>query len=131
MISIKQSTIKGAGKGVFANRDLKKNTLLAEYKGEYLTLEDYEERDSGEYVWQILDDEDEIIGYVDGINIKHSNWTRYVNCPSTKKQENVKAIQKMYKMYYYTSKDIKKGEELFVWYGPEYGKKLTGRDHLL
>ena len=131
MITIKKSTIREAGKGAFANRDIKKHELLAEYKGVLLMPEAYNKKEkhckSLDYVWQIEDEDGEIICYVDG---EKGNWTRYVNCPCTKKQENVVPIQKYFKMYYYAHKNIKKHQELFVWYGSEYAEKLIGRREL-
>ena len=130
-IIIKQSTIQDAGYGTFALRDFRKNELLDEYKGKLLTIEQYNSKKSNlAYIWEIKDEDDDVIAYIDGGNKKFSNWTRYVNCPCTTKQENVSAVQKHYKMYYYALKNIKKGDELFVWYGPEYGEQLIGRETL-
>jgi hypothetical protein len=39
-------------------------------------------------------------------------------------------IQKGFKMFYYAKKDIPLGDELFVWYGPDYGEKLIGKRDL-
>ncbi len=131
IVTIQKSTIPQAGKGVFANRDIKKYECLAEYKGEFLTLEDYDKKDKKcknpiemDYIWQLEDEDGEIISYIDGWDKSKSNWTRYVNCPCKKRQENVIPIQKNLKMYYYANRNIKKGEELFIWYGAEYGEKL-------
>lgn len=130
-IEIKKSTVPEAGLGVFAKQDFQKHELLDEYKGIFLTPHEYKQKKSHlAYIWEILDENDNPVGYIDAGNKKTSNWTRFVNCPCTKKQENVIPIQKGTKMFYYAKKNIKKGEELFVWYGPEYGKQLIGRDEL-
>lgn len=126
-LEIKESTIEGAGKGVFAKRDIKKHECLGEYKGKLLSVKEFKRKPHHcDYVWELLDDEQDVIGYIDGGNKKYSNWTRYVNCPSTEKQNNVVPIQKQFKMYYYAKRDVSAGEELFVWYGSVYAKKLMG-----
>ena len=131
MIYVAPSTIEGAGMGVFALRDIKKNELLGEYKGKLLTQERFENKKIHlKYIWQLEDEDGDVIAYIDGANKKFSNWTRYVNCPCTQKQENVKPIQRYFKMFYYSSKNIKKDDELFIWYGPEYGEQLIGRKEL-
>lgn len=130
-LEIRDSTVKGAGKGVFTKKAIKKDTSLGEYKGKLLSIEAYKKKPHHcDYIWEIMDEDDNTIAYIDGGNKKYSNWTRYVNCPCTKKQNNIVPIQKRFKMFYYTNRDIEKGEELFVWYGPSYGKKLTGKDTL-
>lgn len=131
MIAIANSTIEEAGKGVFANRRIRKNEFLGEYKGVWLTPEEFEKKKSHkDYIWKIQDEDGDAIGYIDGGNKKYSNWLRYINCPCTAEQENVKAFQKRFSICYYASKEIKKGEELFVWYGEEYGEILTGKKSL-
>lgn len=130
-IEIRKSTIPNAGSGAFALTNFKKYELLGEYKGKLLTPYEYRKKKNHlSYIWEILDENDDTIAYIDGGNKKNSNWTRFVNCPCTKEQENVIPIQKGLKMYYYASRNIQKGDELFVWYGPEYGKQLIGRDEL-
>lgn len=125
MILIKKSTIKGAGKGAFAKKNFEKYELLDEYKGIFIKPKDY--KNDSWYVWELYYDDGDVLGYIDSQDKDYSNWTRYVNCPNSKKQENVMAVQKNRKIFYYACKKIKEGDELFVWYGPEYGKQLTGK----
>ena len=126
MMRVAKSTVKNAGKGVFATRDYKRNEFLGIYKGVTMTPKEFMRYNDAEYAWELLDEDDDVIAYVDARDPKRSNWTRFVNCPSKKSQENVKPVQKGFEMHYYAKRDIKKGEELFVWYGPEYAKQLLG-----
>lgn len=131
MIQVKRSIIKDAGKGVFATRNINKHECLGEYKGVLMSADQYNKcQPDHTYIWQLVTDKDEIVAYIDAKDIKKSNWTRYVNCPFKKSQDNVEPIQKYFKMYYYAKRNIKKGEELFVWYGPDYGEELTGKREL-
>jgi SET domain-containing protein len=150
LIEVKESTIKDAGLGVFALRDIQKNELLAEYIGKEISIEEYkrmkgetEEYDNlkylkkylhknyqppnVDYIWEILDEDDNPVCYIDSHNLKDANWTRYVNCNLDGKN-NVKPIQKQYQMFYYASEDIKKGEELFIDYGEEYMNYLKNKE---
>lgn len=130
-VVIKKSTIPQAGMGAYAKHDMEKFTVLGKYAGKRITAEEFDEKyetmDDSAYVWSLEDSNDEIIGYIDGKDPKQSNWLRYVNCPSKKRQENVKAIQQDYDIVYYTLRKIRAGEELFVYYGDEYYEVLTGK----
>lgn len=124
-IRIDKSTIPNAGMGVFANKTIKKGVLLGEYKGRFLTPAEYNKKKSHkDYIWEIPSNDGEIIGYVDGGNKKYSNWTRYVNSPSNQKRENVEMKIIDGRVFYFSCKNIKKGNELFIWYGEEYAKFL-------
>lgn len=124
-VRIDTSTIPNAGLGVFANKTIKKGVCLGEYKGKFLTPSEYEKKKNYKsYVWEILAENGEISGYVDGGNKKYSNWTRYVNSPSVQKKENVEMKIIHGRVFYFSCKNIKKGNELFIWYGEEYAKFL-------
>lgn len=130
-VLIKKSTIPNAGLGVFALKRFKKNELLAEYTGKMLSVQEYESQPiPSPYIWMLMDTADIPIGYIDALDRKYANWTRFVNCPRNLKEENVIAIQKMYKLFYYAKRDIKPNEELLVWYGPDYGEDLIGKKEL-
>ncbi len=49
---------------------------------------------------------------------------RYVNCARFNGEQNLMAFQYCRAIYYRTSRVIKTGEELLVWYGDEYGEEL-------
>jgi len=125
-VEISKSNIPGAGKGVFSTKKIKKGSFLSEYKGKWYTPKQFDKKTTdSEYVWEVLNSKLELIGYIDGKHRKYSNWTRYVNCPRNNKEWNVEAVNEDETINYYAKKDIKVGEELFVWYGEEYGKLLN------
>lgn len=130
MVRISKSTIPKAGKGAFATRDYKKNEYLGTYKGILIDPKTFNSLKDADYVWELLDEDNDAIAYIDARDERFSNWTRYVNCPCEKSQENVKVVQNLFDIEYYAKKNIKKGDELFVWYGSEYGKQLIGRKRL-
>ncbi|CAH0549348.1 unnamed protein product [Brassicogethes aeneus] len=81
--------------GVFAKEDLENNLQMGPYEG-----------------------------LVNGMDEKNSNWLRYVNCARHVNEQNIIAFQYRGKLYYRTFKNIKKGEELLVYYGTEFAKEL-------
>jgi hypothetical protein len=139
MYELKNSIIPGAGLGIFAKTDLPKNHILGNYKGTWLTPEQYMASPKELlYVWELYDykgnkrdngekyDPNRVIGYIDGGLIKNSNFLRYLNHPRNNAEENVKAKQEKNQIIYYTCRPVSKGEELMVSYGEEYGKTLLG-----
>ena len=50
---------------------------------------------------------------------------RFVNCPRNEEEQNLIALQQHGQIYYRAYKHIAPGQELLVWYGEEYGTKLS------
>ena len=48
--------------------------------------------------------------YIDGEDVKQSNWLRYVNCARTKQEQNCEAYQYRRCIYYKTLREITIGE---------------------
>ena len=49
---------------------------------------------------------------------------RYVNCSRNSAEQNLHAFQYKDKIYYWTSREIEKDEELLVYYGDVYAREL-------
>lgn len=128
-IEIRPSRIPGAGSGAFARVDLPAGKRLGEYTGRVLTAQQFDKAEDRRYVWEV-EGEDGEVRYLDGRPRRHGNWTRYVNCPRRRSEENVTAVQERGRMYYYAKRTIKSGEELLVWYGRAYGEWLLGKGSL-
>jgi hypothetical protein len=121
LIEMKPSTVPGAGTGVFAKNDIAAKVDLGFYRGEHLSLEEFQKKFSnvglGEYVLTLDDPTDTNKKfYVDGL--KKGNWTSRINSPKgTMNKANI--------VFYgdgrvISKRNIKAGEELFVGYGPKY-----------
>lgn len=80
-------------------------------------------------------EKNELHYYIDGFNVRKSNWMRYVNPAHTSKQQNLVACQIKQDIYFYTTKAIQPNTELLVWYCQEYARRLnyptTGEQMLL
>lgn len=134
-IKLAPSTIKGAGIGAYAMECIPKRSY-ALYRG----INKIEKDANFYYSWKIrpfdedtgcvIDDDedniDEYFCYVDGFDVEKSNWTRYANCGLKSKDNNLDSHQKFDKMYYYTTRNIKSGEELFIDYGEDYRENNLG-----
>ena len=113
-LEVKASSISGLG--VFALKDIEKGAMVGEYKGELLTLKQFEERyptDDSKYVLDIGD------GFLlDARNPDKSNFARYINSTrGTRKRSNVQFVNKGLIV---ALKKICINEELLASYGKKY-----------
>ncbi|XP_064122711.1 histone-lysine N-methyltransferase PRDM9-like isoform X2 [Macrobrachium nipponense] len=120
-LAICQSKVKGAGLGVWTNESLPAHLLFGPYEGHFLpSVEPGEESGYGWLVrWKSSSS-----ACIDAYDESVSNWMRFVNCSRNDSETNIGAFQYKGLIYYKTLKEIKRGTELMVWYGEEYGKEL-------
>lgn len=128
-LKIAPSQIPNAGMGVYAIDNIPKGA-----QGLYKGVKKSMTRGNVYYSWVIFE-YDTVTGeantkkglyLLDASNKNVSNWTRYVNCGMKKRDNNMDSIQKFDKIYYYTTKEVQKGKELFIDYGPGYRKSNLG-----
>lgn len=127
--SVKPSLIPSAGKGVFARQNIKKGTYLFPYRGRYINKEETDkilQQPKGAYLFNIKEcaytrDRHAIDGDLSTIATRINFAPSKINGHTTFLQ-NVE-----YRMFcqeplvrIYASRDIKKGEELYMGYGYGY-----------
>jgi SET domain-containing protein len=106
------STIPNGGTGLFAYRDIPKDKVIIEYKGEIISKRELDRRYPNEtdarYVLKLGKDK-----YIDASDTSKSNMARYANHKPKKSANaifttrgNIKSI-----------KPIKAGQEIFLYYG--------------
>jgi uncharacterized protein len=123
-VVIKKSTIKGAGKGIFAKHDIKKGITVAQYIGVMVPMYfvDLNFYDS-DYIFQSIN---ELLA-IDA-NDPLSCYGRYANDSLSQMKINVKFTKAMNEdgAKLIAIKDIKKGDEIFISYGYNYwsGERL-------
>lgn len=118
-ISIKKSTIPGAGLGAFAKCDLPKGIIIGEYLGK-IFKPDKEDPNSA-YKFEVLNStEDAVIKIIDGRYKKYSSWVRFVNTTPTENDANCFFTQIYKRIFLCTQENIPKGQEIFAWYGESY-----------
>lgn len=117
-ISIKESTIKGSGKGVFANCDIPAGTTIGEYLGKVYYGDDMDKA-SGDYLFNV-NRNGKSYKIIDGKPVKESSWVRYVNSPQSAGVANAFFYQYAERIFLKTSKVIPAGQEVFAYYGDTY-----------
>ena len=131
-IKIAESGIPKAGLGVYAREHIPAGMYLGTYEGEYSP--DVLYPDSA-YMWGIYDYDangktrfsDNMIGYIDAYDPYKSNWLRYVNGAKYPDLANVDSKQHYDTIEYWSNKNIRQGEELFIYYGDGYTKAYNLR----
>ncbi len=121
-LEVKTSQLPNSGKGLFTKKDIKKGTLIIEYKGEIIDWKEYEKR--------VERDED---GYLFFINKKRcidafntpQHKARYANDAAGIGRVKGLRNNSVYKIidnkcYIVATRNIKAGEEIFVSYTKEY-----------
>lgn len=121
---IKPSRIPGAGMGVYSVKFIPANTIVGEYKGKFLTDDEYWKLVNTDQ-WHYVMGLDECsykftngIKYIDG---RFGNFTTRINYAPTEYQ-NVR-FQKICEAPFVNviaTRDIEAGEEIYVDYGPNY-----------
>jgi SET domain-containing protein len=117
---VKRSTLKGAGKGLFTNKDILRGTKIVEYKGKVTT-------------WKEVDDHRGLNGYIYYVTRDHvidarttkEALARYANdakglLRTEGLSNNCTYIIEGLKVYIKAMRNIPAGSELFVGYGKEY-----------
>ena len=122
VLDVRASRIRGAGRGLFAAADLPAGTRLGEYTGRRTKSEP---RDPS-YTWRV--------------NIYHPNGTfshpeyvdalrtptcilRYANgarTPAQRRRINAEMYQHRGRVYYKTTKRVRRGTEIIIDYGDDY-----------
>lgn len=65
--------------------------------------------------------------FVDGYDVHHSNWMRYVNPARSLAEQNLVACQNGQEIFFYTIQPVEPKQELLVWYSPEFSQRLCGQ----
>ena len=146
-LECKKSSIPNAGLGIFTNIDIPKGIFLGDYVCE-IKKGKYPRNKSDPYCFGPSPSDKNT--YRTALDIKHSNWARNMNCSSSFENENVlcnallrskkryktrdgKIMNLCDKIFFWTKRDIKAGEELMYYYSHGYAIKhlnIRYRQHL-
>ncbi|KAJ7382259.1 Histone-lysine N-methyltransferase prdm9 [Desmophyllum pertusum] len=122
-LKISNSSIPGAGLGVFSTTGIPKGVRFGPYKGKKIGWQHITDETNTNYMWEIVKD-GKFSHFLDGRDESHSNWMRFVNCSRCEDEQNLVAYQFRGEIYYRTYKSVNPGKELLVWYGESYAKDL-------
>ncbi|HYO21776.1 MAG TPA: SET domain-containing protein-lysine N-methyltransferase [Flavisolibacter sp.] len=118
-LEIKESTIPGAGKGLFTKTAISKGTKIVEYKGTITTWNAVRRDATNAYIYYVKPN------YVIDARDHPKSLARYVNdakgLVKTKgRTNNAKFSKDGLRVFVVAIKDIEAGEEIFVEYGKGY-----------
>jgi hypothetical protein len=130
MVEVKQSLIKGAGRGVFATKDINEGERVCEYWGKYIDLKKTKFPSSDKLLQ--IDESTLFCGYEK--YKKPDKCGQFINDSSSIDNINVGSIRKYHHdnfanvdisieakgIYFNSIKNIKEGDELYFKYGINY-----------
>lgn len=109
--------------GVLADEYIPKGTRFGPLAGKIYREEEVPEDANKKYFWRIYNGQ-KFVHYIDGFNKKRSNWMQYVSPAGASAEQNIVACQYKTDIFFYTTKAVEPGQELFVWYCTEFAKRL-------
>ncbi|XP_068198182.1 PR domain zinc finger protein 1 isoform X2 [Antennarius striatus] len=110
--------------GVTSKELIPKGTRFGPVVGEIYTNEKLLEDADRKYFWRVFS-EGRLHHILDGLNEERSNWMRYVNPACNVEEQNLVACQNGLDVYFYTIKPLQPGQELLVWYYPEFARRCN------
>ncbi|MCH8277756.1 MAG: SET domain-containing protein-lysine N-methyltransferase [Proteobacteria bacterium] len=128
-LQIKPSIIPGAGRGVFACKDIAAKSVLGNYHGRHISnLRDVYELRDDQYVFATSSPDRHAL-WIDG-NVR-SNYLRFVNGAKTRAEQkcvNVETYQYGGDLRFRATRPIHAGEELILDYGAGYWQTYSNAD---
>nr|CAB3265138.1 histone-lysine N-methyltransferase PRDM9-like [Phallusia mammillata] len=121
-INIRQSGVFPDGKGAWCNRDLPADTTFQTYEGLIHSENDFDGSAKG-YLW-VMYEKGTFSHYIDGSDVRYSNWLRYIRLARKEEEHNVSVVQHINQLDFQLCKPVKKGDELLAWYGKRYAEHL-------
>ncbi len=121
LLRVAKSSVEGAGKGVFAKRDLPAGTRVAEYTGVVCRDADYALEDEGDYVVLFSIGKGRVIDPRKGGG-SVARWMNHSCDP------NCEATQDGDRIFIETVKPVPAGGELFYNYDVRLGRRANAED---
>ncbi|XP_028253966.1 PR domain zinc finger protein 1-like [Parambassis ranga] len=110
--------------GVISKELIPKGTRFGPLVGENYTNDNVPKDANRKYFWRVFLN-GELHHILDGLNEDQSNWMRYVNPACTAEDQNLVACQSGLDIFFYTIKPLQPGQELLVWYCPEFAQRCN------
>lgn len=128
LLVFSQSNIPSAGKGVFTELPIKKDSFLGSYRGKTHTPKEYNRlvkrgKTLPGYGFDVNSGKRSLV--IDASDLSTANWTRFMNCSRNFNEENIYFQDENGKINFYALRDIEPGEELLFYYGEAYADSLN------
>nr|XP_015802880.2 PR domain zinc finger protein 1 isoform X1 [Nothobranchius furzeri] len=121
-LALKRSNNSTEVLGVTSKELIPKGTRFGPFVGESYTNETLPKNADRRYFWRVFFD-GQLHHILDGLNEEKSNWMRFVNPARSVEEQNLVACQSGLDVYFYTIKPLHPGQELLVWYCPEFAQR--------
>ncbi|MDQ6813054.1 MAG: SET domain-containing protein-lysine N-methyltransferase [Bacteroidota bacterium] len=118
-LEIKESTIPGAGMGLFAKQFIQKGTRIVEYTGRIRTWKEVEYEDNNYYIFFVTED------LVIDASRSRKSLARFINDARGLQKvkglnNNAQFVVDGFRVFVEAIKNIPAGTEIFLSYGKEY-----------
>lgn len=112
--------------GVFSKEYIPQGTRFGPLQGVVYTKENVPLHTNRKYFWRIYSG-GQLQHFIDGYDVRLSNWMRYVNPARSLAEQNLVACQNGPDIFFYTLRPLEPKQELLVWYSPEFSQRLCGQ----
>ncbi|XP_071957120.1 PR domain zinc finger protein 1-like [Antedon mediterranea] len=110
--------------GVFSKDYIPMGTRFGPLTGQIYRPEEVPNDAEIAYFWRVYNGTT-LVHFIDGFDTAKSNWMRHVQpAPGMTHLQNVVACQHGTEIFFYTTRCILEGEQLFVWYCREFSERL-------
>ena len=120
-LRVAKSSVPGAGRGVFARKDIPGGTRVAEYTGKVCRDAEYAQEDEGDYVVLFAIGRGRVLDPRKG-NASVARWINHScdpNCAATREGDRI---------FIGTLRPLRAGEELFYNYDVRLGRRANAED---
>uniref|UniRef100_A0A674DFX1 PR domain zinc finger protein 1 n=1 Tax=Salmo trutta TaxID=8032 RepID=A0A674DFX1_SALTR len=105
--------------GVFSKEYIPQGTRFGPLQGDIYNKDNVPKQANRKYFWRIYN-RGRLYHFIDGYDIRSSNWMRYVNPARALSEQNLVACQNGHDVYFYTIRPVEANQELLVWYSQEF-----------
>ncbi|MGI8638232.1 MAG: SET domain-containing protein [Segetibacter sp.] len=128
-LQVKESSIPGAGKGLFTDQGIRKGARIVEYKGRIRTWKEVENEDENYYIFYVTED------YVIDASFYKKSPARFIN--DAKGLNKIKGLNNNsqfvidgWRVFVEATRDIAEGAEILLSYGKEYWQVIRANQRL-
>ncbi|XP_055750635.1 PR domain zinc finger protein 1-like isoform X1 [Salvelinus fontinalis] len=112
--------------GVFSKEYIPQGTRFGPLQGDIYTKYNVPKQADRKYFWRIYNGR-QLYHFIDGYDVRRSNWMRYVNPAHSLSEQNLVACQNGRDVYFYTSRPVEPKQELLVWYSQDFAQRLCSQ----
>ncbi|KAG8192831.1 hypothetical protein JTE90_014611 [Oedothorax gibbosus] len=109
--------------GIWSTDYIPRGTRFGPLVGEIFKQDEVSPEANRKFFWRVYSSETDFY-YIDCLDVRKSNWMRYVNPAYSRADQTLVACQIKRDIYFYTCRPVLPNEELTVWYCKEFAMRL-------